>query len=201
METGDFYDLGSEERENIQSEIRILRGRMIERINVLMEMGMFTRREGRAWEDGIDACGDNIEWVTELSDWLDQYEDSGEETLAEIKLLLESTVWHPAEKVVWLQCAERASYQEKLNLVGLLMMTVRKRQEKATGAQRVKYASVVELVGKIKTAISTDGLGEAEKLLETMDPAHPQYKEMEQAITDASIAEVRDRLTIMQLAA
>ncbi len=175
------------------------------RVNGLVRQGIFTSNEAELWIAGGRACGANPEWVQELLDYLGDYEDSGEAVWREIEKRLQSPVFSAAEKVLWRQFAESATYQEKLALVTRLETIEAKRlKERETAlAQEKKYNSVGELMEKIGTAITGGRTDEAAVLLTKMNPSDNPvgYEKLSRELSKALIKQARNQINDIMVAA
>jgi hypothetical protein len=184
------------DREGRFEEAERLRETLVSHVNALVDEGIFTTQEGRAWISGGEACGDHPEWVEELLQYLGEYEYSGETAWREIEELLESPVFSETERTMWRHYADNASYQEKLSLIGLLKVTIKNRLAEREALQKAKYKSVEELVIKIRTAITGDRLEEAGILLGKLNPVENPvgYENLSRALERARIVQTRNQI-------
>lgn len=173
------------------------------KLNGLVAEGIFTTSEARAWEEGAEACEGNASWVQELLDKLGEYEDSGEAVWDEIEELLKSSFFAKTEATAWLSYAAKASYQEKLSLVGLLTIETKKRKKAQEEVAKAKYASIEDLVTMIQTAIGNGKLDEASALLLKLDPAEYQvsYVKLNKDLDKAKIRQTQETIQSIVVAA
>lgn len=204
-------DFGTTENQAEQEELELnwqeadaYRHKLFAKLDDLIAEGIFTASEAQPWFAGAEACGGHAEWVQELIDYLeDKYEPAGEVVLDEIETLLESPLFTRTEAAIWWAYATKASYQEKLSLIGRLTITMKQRRAEQEKTEQIKYSTVEDLVNMIRTAIKGGELEKASALLLKLNPAEYKlvYIRLNDDLEKAKIQQTHDTLAEIMIAA
>jgi len=188
MEKGESINQFSEEEQTERQERADgLRRELASRIQGLINDGVFTVKEGRAW---TEACVDDPpEWVQEVLDSLDDFEDSGRKILTRIAEILQSPMFTDRERIMWLRYAEKASYPEMVALEGKLLRVEKARRIEREAAKPVESKGAEQVVADVRMAIRAGQLERASVLLQGLDPKlyEVSYLRLDQDLTKAKL--------------
>ena len=113
-----------ESAEDFSTEAAQLQEAMWEKINYALSLGVFTDSEAKAWQEGFAAC-DRLEYMENLIDIIDDFIDSGEKVVVELMATLDTDLLTDSEKTEAEWQAEMLCYQDKLDLIKDLKITIK----------------------------------------------------------------------------